>query len=725
MTDFNHYHWPTKLKKFGIEDPFLKILATKYEKEIPWQVEVRDSDSLIHFVKKVMMPKFLEKLELPHSKTDKNHFYISSHDVSLESTLNAEINRNNDEIQAIELMRKTDGDIEATNALVTLINKTKYLAFQTWIELLEKEYPDEPVFIYLLIRPLFDLSGKGVRRAICEPSVNVIEWLHRRIIQRRLLPDENIAKHYYLKLGLGSETAGNGWQFIPAGLENAKQLSAASAGSGWCVAQQLYADHYLHNCDFYILRLNNQPVVALRVSDHGQDILECQGRFNSKPINFVNEILLFIQSQAFGEVDHRTKELQEFKANFDVQTKTWWEQQLSLWPFAIVLAPATIKEELMPEALGGAFHYPQFKHFCSLANRIGLRLDQEHWKLIIEDNPSRYVNCPTAMQVLPRIQEACLNGWLSRVTQDQITIEEIQLLPDFVLINESFQQALTTNFPSSLRNRIRKHPKTYEERMRRIELQQVIPETLGESAGLILERMIEVLLTNEDGVYSDTKFADHHRQREDFLSLREQAWTEAVHASPPLWFAVPADLKERANFQLHEQVPGNVNLDEWCLKVQAKPWILTQQKGVPKSLRLHPQILNAYREGWLPFLIKSPWRIWVQKTSRRVYMSYALLEDDQVIAALAEGWLKMEKKMLTGWFSKPSDRMKNIPAMQVSALRAIFHPRMICRLAGQHLNTIKICRDIDARRKTLWKTKWSKSRVNEEIKRLLAIKGIR
>jgi|CXWL01.1.fsa_nt_gi hypothetical protein len=723
MTKFNHYHWPTKLKKFGIEDSFLKILATKYEKEIPWQVEVRDSDSLIHFVKNVMLPKFLEKLELPHSKTDKNHFYISSHDVSLESTLNAEINRNNDEIHAIELIRKTDGDIKATDALVTLINKTKYLAFQTWIELLEKEYPDDPVFSYLLIRPLFDLSGKGVRRAITEPSLNVIEWLYRRITHGRLLPDDNIAKHYYLKLGLGTEAAkGNGWQFIPAGVENAVQLSAASAGSGWCIAQRGYANAYLSYFDFYILRLNFKPVVALRVSEYGQEILECQGRFNSNPINFVNEILLFIQTQPF---DYRIKELQAYQVNFEEQPKAWWKHQLSLWPFATSLAPATIKEELLPEALAGVYHYSHFKHFHRLASRIGLSLDQEHWKLIIEDNPSRYANCPTAMQVIPGIQEACLNGWLSRVSNDQITVEEIQLLPDFVGTNENFQQALKTNFPSSLRYRIRKHPKTYQERMRRFEIQQVLPATAGESADLVLERMIQVLLINEDGVYSDTKFADEHRQREDFSVLREQAWSEAVQAHPPLWFAVPTDLKEGERFQLNEQVPSNVSLDEWCLKVQAKPWILTQQKGVPKSLRFHPQILNAYREGWLPFLIKSPWRIWVQKASRRVYMSYALLEDDQVIAALAEGWLKMEKKILTNWFSKPSDRMKNIPAVQVSALRAIFHPKMIYKLAGQHLNTIKICRDIDARRKKLWKIKWSGSRVNEEIKSLLAIKGIR
>ncbi len=48
IPEHRHYRWPAKLKKFGIDDPFLKILVCKYENEneIPWQLEVRDATSL-------------------------------------------------------------------------------------------------------------------------------------------------------------------------------------------------------------------------------------------------------------------------------------------------------------------------------------------------------------------------------------------------------------------------------------------------------------------------------------------------------------------------------------------------------------------------------------------------------------------------------------------------------------------------------------------------------
>ena len=41
------YRWPTKVKKFGIEDPVLKVLVDKYENEIPWHKErIKDENSL-------------------------------------------------------------------------------------------------------------------------------------------------------------------------------------------------------------------------------------------------------------------------------------------------------------------------------------------------------------------------------------------------------------------------------------------------------------------------------------------------------------------------------------------------------------------------------------------------------------------------------------------------------------------------------------------------------
>ncbi len=52
----HNYKWPTKIRKFGITDPFLKILVAKYEGEIPWQTQVRNENELRQFVAEQMLP---------------------------------------------------------------------------------------------------------------------------------------------------------------------------------------------------------------------------------------------------------------------------------------------------------------------------------------------------------------------------------------------------------------------------------------------------------------------------------------------------------------------------------------------------------------------------------------------------------------------------------------------------------------------------------------------
>ena len=715
MTGLYPYRWPTKLKKFGIEDQFLKILATKYEKEIPWQVLVRDSSTLIRYVENVMLPKFLDRAAFPHNEAGKNHLYISSNDVSLDTALNAEVNRDSPEIKTIKNIRLVEGDIVAKAALVKLINERKYLAFKAWIDMLDKEYSNEPVFKLLLLRPLFELSGRGMRRAVIEPSLDVIEWLHRRIERERVLPDENIATHYCLKLGMGSQKASSdGWQFIPSGRQNSAQLSAASLGSGWCIADRKWANNYLEDCEFYLLRSINQPVVALRVSTNSGRVIECRGRFNSSPDKWFVDIDIFLKTQSLDMYGR-----ENIKEGFDSKSEDWWKDRIRLWPFAGLLAPSTIKAKLVSEIYVDLFKYAHFKNFHNLVQLLGVNLDQGFWRMLVEVNPYSYVNCPRELQSSPRIQEACLTGWKSLLNDDQMTAQLILTIPEFVRANARFQEAIGKNFPASLRDTIRKHPSTWSERENRFKLQNFLPATPGESEQVARERLVNVLLNNEDGIYTDDKFSDIERQREDFLIIREQAWTEAIQAHPPLWFALPVDLRNKENFQLTDQAPKNVDLDMWCLKVTAKPWLLTQQKGVPKSIRFHRCILEAYRDGWFPFLRKSPWRLWVPKGARRVYMSNALLADDHAINALAEGWKQSENKILNRWFQNASDRMRKLQALQVSVLRAIC-PRGI---AAQNGYTIKVYKDIETRHDLFVKQKLPNTPFDKEIRSLL-VRGI-
>lgn len=748
MTVKSQYRWPTKLKKFGISDPFLKILATKYEKEIPWQVEVRCPDSLKSHLEKVMLPRLLAKTQLPDDDTASNHLYVTTRDVSLDAAIEAENDHESSELETIEIIRMVEGDASAISALVKFLNDRKFNAFKAWIDLLAEKYPDQPAFRLLLLRPIFELSGRGVRRTVIEPSLDVIDWLHRRIERERMLPDENIATQYCLKQSMGAQPKSiNGWQCIPSGIHNAPQLSAASVGSGWCIADRRFARHYLENCDFYILRSNRQPVVALRVSFG--NIIECRGRFNSQPIQWIDDIGVFALTQRFKHDQPNWygffAELSEFlndSVNLENQSESWWKERAKLWPFALELAPFDIKNKLTSQFTVGTFQYANFKNFRTLANELAINLDQDYWRMLLEINPQSYPRCPQDLQKNPRIQEACIFGWVSLIEEDEITAESLKTAPEFVRSNPAFKAALEENFLPSLHAVIRKSANTWHERANRFRMQEVLPATQGESAKIACERLVNLLLINEDGIYSDEKFSDIDRQREDFPAIREQAWFEAFQVHPPLWFALPDDLKTNEKFRLNNEVPERIDLDEWCQKVIKKPWLLTQQTGVPKSIRFHQRIIEAYREGWLPHLRKNPWRIWVSINPRRVYMSYALLADHTIIDALTEGWIKREKEIVNCWFTNPSERTRNIPAIQVAVLQAVnyllkkgqFYNILVTGKTptGQapsvyfsqllkkepYYNTIKIHKDIKAR----WKKpgqNWIDRHVCDEVQALL------
>jgi hypothetical protein len=79
-------------------------------------------------------------------------------------------------------------------------------------------------------------------------------------------------------------------------------------------------------------------------------------------------------------------------------------------------------------------------------------------------------------------------------------------------------------------------------------------------------------------------------------------------------------------------------------------------------------------------------------------MSYALLNDNSTINALADGWIATGTNILKFWRTKPSERMKSIPAVQLSILRALHNEKLTSKLTKKELATIAlvICNDIES-----------------------------
>ena len=696
MSDNQLYRWSTKIKKFNITDPFLKFFAEKYEKDIPWQVQVKDEITLNHFLQQTLIPKFMDRIDLSSaSNNNKKNFYISKQHISLQNALDSQEHHDDADIQSIKLIRKENGDEKALEALINLINKRKYQAFSSWIKLLDEHYPNDFAFRLLLLRPLFELAGHGTRRTVIEPTINAISWIYQRIERERILPNDNIAFQYCLKLSANTRAA-DGWQYVAADISNVSRLNAICSGSGWCIAGHYYASYYLNTCDFYILTANNKPVAALRVSQNNQ-VLEHRGRYNDEPVEWIHDIWLLLETL---KIDNSFRNSIRPSPQFlDTASDPWWQERIKLWNFSALLAPQKIKQKLLNQIQGTISQYIEFPKFHELAKLSGITIDKSMWCAIFESNPIKYNTCPEEFKNLDDIKQACINGWLLNLRDDQLTLSDIKNIPEFAKHDKEFSRQFDEYFPSSILQAIRKNPSTRKERSNRFSMEKLIPVAVGESQKIACERMINALLNNEDGVYTDDIYYELLQQRNDYAIIREQAWQEGIKVHPPLWFALPEDLRAKKAFQLPTTSSKFVDLEEWCNKVKNRPWFLTQKKTVPKSIRMHPRIIEAYRDGWSYYLRDCPWRIWVKfKESRRVYMSYALLNDNSTINALADGWIATGTNILKFWRTKPSERMKSIPAVQLSILRALHNEKLTSKLTKKELATIAlvICNDIES-----------------------------
>lgn len=688
----HRYRWPSKLRKFGITDPCLMWVVAKYENEIPWQAQVRNQDDLAAHVAAAMWPRQRERMVYPPRSVKKSAF-VSARHVDLELALTTDQELDRADIEIIRLIRDDDGPLAATAALVEVTNHRKRVAFEAWLNLLDRDYRKAPAFAFLLLRPLLDQAGAGARRTIIPPDPDVVAWLYRRVCEHRVTPNDNLAKVYTWKLGSGAQRVPqNGWQYIPPGPENAARLVAAASGSGWCVASYNWATGYLEHSCFYILRSAGRPVVALRASAVGDTIVECQGQNNFSPGDWFVDIELFLRSQEM-ELCSRTTERDQALVRFGdlaAYPESWWKERILYWPFAARLAPMSASTDAVRAGIDDMTPYMGFPRFHKLVATSGLSIGAADWAAMVAIDPARLAHVPEEYAHDEAVLGACRRGWIERVEDGDLTGEEIQRIPEFVRKSDDFAAVLRAHLPDQLRARIRRPPRTAAERLKRFDLDEVLPASDADPFRLAVERAVNRLLTNETCDFSDQCFPDAVRDRADFPQVREQAWKEAIQAQPPLWFALPNNLKDLPDFQRQTGTVTRVDLTAWEEKVHLSPWLLTQKSGVPKSVRLHERILEAYLSSWMGYLTKAPWRIWVKRGfHRRVYLSYGALADPRVLDALTNSWREKRGTLFSTW-SKASNRMRRMSLYQVAVLRAVGAVKAQ-RMTSQELKT---CLDI-------------------------------
>jgi hypothetical protein len=642
-----HFRWPTKLAKFGIQDPLLRVLVTKYESEIPWQRPVHDESTLREFVATSLLPRLTDRGRWP-AVPGASHLFVEPRHVDLEAMLRDNTAMPARDREALATLRQRAGPAEARQALCDKVNTAKAKAFSAWLAALRRLFPGEPPFWVLVLRPVFELAGRGSRRTLPAPNPEGLKWLHQQLAGNRLSPHTNLARAYYAKLALGDRPKGrNGWYRVPQGVQHVDRLTSLCQGSGWCIASPQWARNYLSANGFYLLLDAGRPVVALRAL--GQHVVECQGRNNQSPTGWSSDIALFLRTRGMT-LSHREHEISAdreiARLSLIDQPLAWWQARVARWPYALCLAPDLVREALLDRARAECMRYASWPDFNALNDLAGLAGDCGSWI----DTLAEYLRAdPALFELVPKelrndaiLQECCLHGWIDRVEADELLPSELADTPTFVRQAPAFQDALRERMPSALKTLIRRRRSAKSERDHPFNFNALVPPLLTESVELAVERVVHALLNATEGHFVDAALPWQVRRRSDFADVRREGWLQAFQASAPLWFALPADLRGQAGFALETGTPKRVDLDACVLRVLEKPWLLTQQAGVPKAVQRHERVVEAYREGWEAHIRANRGQTWVElgqlngRAKRQVHPSPALLADPRVRDVVAE-----------------------------------------------------------------------------------------
>jgi hypothetical protein len=701
MAENNTTQWSSKFKKFGITDPFLKLLTVKYENSIPWQTVVKDELTLNQHIKDVLLPDLKKKTIWNQAyHVGSKSLFVRSSDLDIEQILETdELTADEKSIINLHLDLGDEYDDEDSEfymspeeiekfyrdhvapKLQDILNKKKEAAFKVWFDNVQKKYPKNVAFQYLILKPIIEQSGYNSRRLLPAPDNGVLKWLFARIQHELYVPSTNFGLEYRMRLSNGlNHRVINGWQFIPSGVENATKLAAAAARSGWCIAGQYYAKYYLDFCDFYILREKGKPVVALRVGKKVEKFYEIRGVNNGIPNNYYSEIWFFISS-IFSS--YSNPEMIENAVSFEYEKMLpgfsrvvntsiennknnleWWQEMVSKWPGTYDLVPDELKSEVTLDT--STFIKNQF--YMSLGEefrkKYGIHYSESDYIGLLEQHPQLYYEL--GVQDNPTLDAACIKGVLNRLIVNDITYKEYSKLPEFVRKSPEIINRIITHLPLSFEKNIIKRGSNYKERNESVKLEEHVPYTQGESLDLTILRALESIIKNQSSDFTDVIFSNEIISHPDFKEIRKQAWLKAVLKDPTFYFAFPIDLIYEHIWapQTKINVKDEKTLETWISRIEARPWYLSTEGKVPKSVRYHEALLRAYLKGWGAILSKTPSQIWKKPNSyQRVYMSYAALRNFYIFSVLAKSFGKRG-----GGFSTASGRMRRIPAYQLAFL---------------------------------------------------------
>jgi hypothetical protein len=674
MDEFTKYKFPQKVKKYNIGKPSLMVFISKYENNIPWENGINCESSLENYISNVLLPELEKACSLPIILPIKKTYFVDVNHINMDVfTSNYSIFETN-EIQKGREILAQQGEIAVKVYLADIINKRKSITFKLWINRLKKDYKHDPAFVYMLLRSIFQTTSYGSRRELDVPDKDVIQWLNLRINRKLINPQESLSKNYFLKKSFG---AGNffqsGWQFVPSGTGNSAKLSAASRGSGWCIADKKWAAIYLNEFSFFILRNSGKSVVALRVYSH--QIVECVGINNSIPIEFLHDIKIFTNYMNLKD-DELLYTTYFSDLSFNDYPVEWWQKRIEFWPGAYFLMDEKWRNKIDPPTYADFIHYIKYIPIEQIQKDFKLCINFGELIKLVTINPFLYEDFMVLHHIEPykdEIKSNCILGWLEKIERGELTFSEMESIPPFVKELESYQQLISNQISTKLYKALYKAPKTFLARKNRINLSNYLVYSKHENYDITLKRTTSIILNVESSDFSDNIFPDYLRQRFDFNKLVVDAWKETINERPSFRLALPSDLSTLPGFGFDTSKVDSGLLQKAIDEIIKKPWYLDSNSKFPQNIRHKEEALKAYIKGWQALVLKKPYRLWVTSSKgfgNREYLSYAALRNKQIVDTFVMGFKTELNKNIDIWL-KLSDRTQKIPVLKMAFLIAL------------------------------------------------------
>lgn len=290
-TAVNRCSWRqhSKVRRFGITDPYLAFFVAKYENRIDWQSgRIKSEKTLASEFRRMLLPSLRKNIK---DSLDPAHYRGLLEDADDYAERGEPFSS---AVEELYLACDLYGPARVEKAELKLLRcllAEKERQTSLWYSYLRSDNPIyrvSPAFQYMVL----DFVVKSSKEGRVEPPVRLnaeaLALLHRGIFDGTVRTNDNLLDKYKALLESAEsgdhlvEPArwlvfeGKNWQ------EEAKILAAESEGSGWCVRDEFMAIDYLRDSSFFhILKINGRARVALVVFDDA--IVECQGPNNEDP----------------------------------------------------------------------------------------------------------------------------------------------------------------------------------------------------------------------------------------------------------------------------------------------------------------------------------------------------------------------------------------------------------------------------------------------------------